>query len=97
MGSNDHLPSKANRTPSRRRNKAEELLDWGMADPMSLYALVQAASLAGAYIAFGAAVPPTCLLLYVRSGDWKERIAVEKRDDITPTLQELAAEMQELG
>lgn len=92
MGNNDHIPNAKNSKGRSRRNKAGELLDWGMADSMTLYTLVTAASQAGAYIAFGAAVPPTCLLLYIRSGDWKERVAIENRDDINPTLQELLSE-----
>jgi hypothetical protein len=96
MGTNDHLPSKQNREPSRRRRKAEELLDWSMADPATLASLVGVASIKGAYIAFGAAVPPTCLLLYVRSGDWKERIAIENRDDINGTLADVLDDFEAL-
>ena len=96
MGTNDHLPSKDTRKASRRRNKAEELLDWGMADPQTLANLVATASLKGAYIAFGAAVPPTCLLLYIRSGDWKERVAIEQRDDINGTLADVLSDFEAL-
>jgi hypothetical protein len=89
MGQNDHLPNKQTRSASRKRGRTAELLDWSMADPATLANLVGKASQAGAYIAFGATLPATCLLLYVRSGDWKERIAIEDRDDINGTLSDL--------
>jgi len=92
MGTNDHVANVNGTKKRSRRQKSAELLDWGMADPTQLYSLIAAASQSGAYIAFGATVPPTCLLLYVRSGDWKERIAIEDRDDINPTLAELLTE-----
>lgn len=92
MGTNDRIPNKNATTGKSRRSKSAELLDWGMADEHALWALIQSASQAGAYIAFGATVPPTCLLLYIRSGDWKERVAIEAREDITPTIEELTEE-----
>lgn len=94
MGTNDHIPSKQQRTPSRRRSKTAELLDWSMANPDTLATLVGEASKAGAYIAFGATLPPTCLLLYIRHGDWKERVAIEEREDIDSELASLIAEFE---
>lgn len=96
MGTNDHLPSKATRKASRRRGQPDELLDWGMADAATLAKLVGTASIKGAYIAFGAAVPPTCLLLYIRSGDWKERVAIESAADINGTLADVLSDFEDL-
>jgi hypothetical protein len=33
-----------------------------------------------------------CLLLYIKLDDWKERVAIESRDAIAPTLAELLQE-----
>lgn len=92
MGTNDHTPNKGQRNPSRRRGAPKELLDWSMADPMQLFALASAVSMAGGYLGLGRNADADCLLLYVKLDDWKERVAIEKRDDISPTLAELLAE-----
>lgn len=93
MGHNDHLPTPMTRSKGSRRDKNKQQLDWSMADAGQVYALVSGFSLAGGYAGFGRNKQGTCLLLYIKLGDWEERIPIETQDDILPTMTEVLSEL----
>lgn len=94
MGTNDHTPSKATRTPRRKRGELKEVLSWTVDAMATMADFVAAVSAAGGYVGFGRNSSGDCLLLYVKLDDWQERIAVEDMDQLDTLATELVQEVR---
>lgn len=93
MGTNDHIPSRATRTPSRRRAEPKVVMAWSSEYSESISSLIEKVSQAGGYIGFGRTREGTALLLYIKLDDWVERLAIESDSDINRVLAEVAGEI----
>ena len=93
MGTNDHTPSKAQRTKRRGLHLQREVLVWRATYSEAMATLTEAVSEAGGYIGFGRNRSGDCLLVYIKLGDWNERVPIESYDDVLGTLADLLAEV----
>jgi hypothetical protein len=86
MGTNDHMPTTKQKTKHKVLGAAKERMSWSQAGAETLHHVISTISENGGYIGFGQNVDNTCLLLYVKAGAFNERIAIETREAILPTL-----------
>jgi len=94
MGTNDHIPSNATRTPRRKRGEVREMLTWGQKQLAEMADLVALVSAAGGYVGFGRNSTGDCLLLYIKLDSWSERIAIESYDQVALLADELVDEVK---
>lgn len=94
MGTNDHIPNKATRTPRRKRGELREMLTWSVETLAQMADFVAAVSSAGGYVGFGRNSTGDCLLLYVKLDSWSERIAIESIDQVELLATELLDELK---
>lgn len=94
MGTNDHLPTKQQRTARRRRGEIRELLVWSAATLGHIAPLISGISEAGGYIGLGRNSTGDALLLYIKLDDWSERIAVESYEQLPVLVAELLDELK---
>jgi hypothetical protein len=94
MGSNDHLPTKQQRTARRRRGELRELLTWTSATLGTIAPLITGISEAGGYVGLGRNSTGDALLLYIKLDDWSERIAIESYEQLAPYVAELLEELK---
>lgn len=93
MGTNDHIPSKSQRTTRRRRSEPAILLAWTAEAVAQVSDLVTAVSTNGGYIGLGRNSKGDCLLLYIKLDDWTERVPIESYDELAATVEDLLSEV----
>jgi len=77
MGSNDQNPTGSATLKPWKHGPVKEVMFWADIDPKLVFAIVAAASRAGAFVGFGSAQEQTALLLYIKNGRINERVALE--------------------